>query len=115
MLKTTVRHVPPPPGPPSPLLWGKEDAVRERLGASCSTLAFTRRLITFEFPFSPEQVVTEFRLWYGPTLRAFATLPETGREALRRDLERLWWENNRATDGTTRVESEYLEVLAVVS
>jgi hypothetical protein len=35
-------------------------------------------------------------------------------EALRLDLERLWWEHNRAKDGTTRVESEYLEVVAVV-
>lgn len=113
MLKATVRYAPPPAGVPSPLLWGTEDAVRERLGAG-STLALTRRVITFEYPFSPEQVVNEFRLWYGPTLRAFAALEEEARNAFRIDLERLWWENNRANDGTTRVESEYLEVLAVV-
>ncbi|HEY7235032.1 MAG TPA: class I SAM-dependent methyltransferase [Gemmatimonadaceae bacterium] len=114
MLKASVRYAPPPAGVPSPLLWGTEDAVRERLGARCSTLALTRRLITFEYPFSPEQVVNEFRLWYGPTLRIFAALEEESRNALRLDLERLWWENNRANDGTTRVESEYLEVLGVV-
>jgi len=115
MLKATVAYVPPPVGTPSPLLWGTEDAVRVRLGAGCKTFALTRRMITFEYPFGPEQVVTEFRLWYGPTLRAFATLPDDGRESLRRDLERLWREHNRATDGTTRVESEYLEVVAVRS
>lgn len=114
MLKTTVRYVPPPSGVPSPLLWGSEDAVRERLGRGCKTLALTRRIITFEYPFSPEQVVNEFRLWYGPTLRAFAALDEENRTRLRLDLERLWREHNRATDGTTRVESEYLEVVAVV-
>jgi hypothetical protein len=59
-------------------------------------------------------VVNEFRLWYGPTLRAFASLDEANREGLRRDLEQLWTEHNRATDGTTRVQSEYLEVVAVV-
>jgi hypothetical protein len=32
---------------------------------------------------------------------------------LRRDLETLWAQHNRATDGTTRVEAEYLEVVAV--
>ena len=113
MLKTTVRYVPAPAGISSPLLWGTEDRVRERLGAE-SYLSFTRRIMTFEYPFGPEEVVNLFRLWYGPTLRAFAALEEDGREGLRRDLEALWVDHNRATDGTTRVQSEYLEVIAVV-
>jgi SAM-dependent methyltransferase len=115
MLKATAAYAPPPAGAVSPLLWGTEDAVRERLGVGCRSLTLTRRVISFEYPFSPEQVVTEFRLWYGPTLRAFASLDESGRDALRRDLERLWSEHNRADDGTTRVESEYLEVVGVVT
>jgi hypothetical protein len=78
------------------------------------SLTFSRRLITFEYPFAPEQVVSEFRLWYGPTLRAFAALAEDARDNLRLDLETLWTEHNRASDGTTRVQSEYLEVMAVV-
>ena len=114
MLKATVAYAPAPTGISSPLLWGTEDAVRDRLGAGCESLTLSRRVITFEYPFSPEQVVTEFRLWYGPTLRAFASLDDAGREGLRRDLERLWTEHNRADDGTTRVESEYLEVVGVV-
>jgi SAM-dependent methyltransferase len=114
MLKATVAYVPPPAGVPSPLLWGTEDAVRERLGGGLSALVFARRIMTFEYPFSPEQVVNEFRLWYGPTLRAFAALEDEARNDLRIALERLWWENNRATDGTTRVESEYLEVVGIV-
>ena len=32
--------------------------------------------------------------------------------ALRADLERLWTSQNRAANGSTRVESEYLEVVA---
>lgn len=114
MLRTTVKYAPAPAGVPSPLLWGKEEVVRERLGAAASSLTFARRLITFEYPVTPEQVVTEFRLWYGPTLRAFASLDDGGRDGLRRDLEKLWTDHNRATDGTTRVQSEYLEVVAVV-
>jgi hypothetical protein len=31
---------------------------------------------------------------------------------LRRDLENLYTQHNRATDGTTYVEAEYLEVIA---
>jgi SAM-dependent methyltransferase len=114
MLKATVAYVPAPAGFPSPLLWGTEDSVRERLGKGLSALAFARRTMTFEYPVGPEQVVNEFRLWYGPTLRAFATLEEQARNDLRLALERLWVENNRATDGTTRVESEYLEVVGIV-
>jgi SAM-dependent methyltransferase len=114
MLRATVAYVPPPAGIPSPLLWGTEDAVRSRLGDGVASLTLTRRLMTFEYPFGPEQVVNEFRLWYGPTLRAFAALDEVQRGGLRRDLERLWTENNRAKDGTTRVQSEYLEVIATV-
>lgn len=114
MLKATVAYAPPPAGAVSPLLWGTEDAVRDRLGAGCESLTLSRRVITFEYPVPPEQVVTEFRLWYGPTLRAFASLDDKGRESLRHDLERLWTEHNRADDGTTRVESEYLEVVGVV-
>jgi len=114
MLKATVAYAPAPAGVASPLLWGTEAAARDRLEAGCRSLTLARRVITFEYPFPPEQVVTEFRLWYGPTLRAFASLDDQGREGLRRDLERLWNEHNRADDGTTRVESEYLEVVGVV-
>jgi hypothetical protein len=47
-------------------------------------------------------------------LRAFAALDGANRNNLRRDLEAIWTDHNRATDGTTRVQSEYLEVRAVV-
>ena len=59
---------------------------------------------------TPAQTVDYFRVWYGPTLRAFAALNEDGQAALHRDLTRLWTEHNQATDGTTHVEAEYLEV-----
>ena len=115
MFRLTTAYVAPPAGIPSPLLWGTEDAVRARFGPGVKSLTLTPRLITFEYPFGPEETVNQFRLWYGPTLRAFAGLDEPNRSALRRDLERLWTDHNRATDGTTRVQSEYLEVLAIVN
>jgi ubiquinone/menaquinone biosynthesis C-methylase UbiE len=113
MLKTTSRYAPPAAGVPSPLLWGTEQAVRERFGGGVSALLLTRRIITFEFALDPAGVVNEFIQWYGPTLRAFSSLDEGNKAALRRDLESLWSEHNRADDGTTRVQSEYLEVVAV--
>jgi len=114
MLATTSRYSAPAGGVPSPLQWGTEECVRDRLGAGVSALTLTRRIITFEFALGPAGVVNEFIQWYGPTLRAFASLDETGKAGLRRELVALWLDHNRATDGTTRVQSEYLEVMGVV-
>jgi ubiquinone/menaquinone biosynthesis C-methylase UbiE len=113
MFKTTSAHVPPPPGMPSPVRWGDEETVRERLRDGVTNLQLTRQLISFKFPWDAPEVVEFWRAWYGPTHRAFAALDENGQQALRRDLERLWSEHNRATDGTIHVESEYLEVVAI--
>jgi ubiquinone/menaquinone biosynthesis C-methylase UbiE len=110
MFKTTAAHVP-PPNIPSPLLWGDEATVRERLQRDDDLLQFTRRSIAFRLPLTPAQTVDYFRTWYGPTLRAFAALDEAGQAALHRDLTRLWSQYNQATDVTTYVESEYLEII----
>lgn len=113
LFKTVGKHLPPPPLMPSPLLWGKEAVVHERLGDGTATLQMTRRQYPFHYPFSPPEVVEHFRTYYGPINRAFAALDEAKQLALRGDLEQLWAEHNQATDGSTRYESEYLEVVAV--
>lgn len=113
MFKIMAAHVPPPAGMPSPLLWGKEETVRERLGEGIAKLQSRPQIVTFEFPFSPVEVVETFRTYYGPTNKAFGTLGEEKQAALRKDLEQHWTEHNRATDGTTAVDSEYLEVIAI--
>ena len=102
MLRTTASYVLPPAGVPSPLLWGTEDAARARLESRAASLSFTRRLITFEFPFGPEQAVNEFRLWYGPTLRAFAALDEANRGALRRAVRARPCRRGRVRAGAAR-------------
>jgi len=112
MFKTTASHVPPPPGMTSPVLWGVEETVRERLSEGISKLDTRLQKITWVFPFSPADVVEHFRLYYGPTQKAFGALDEEKQAALRKDLEQLWATHNQATDGTTRVEAEYLEVVA---
>ena len=113
MFKTVSAHVPPPAGMTPPVLWGVEATVRERLNEGFSKLETKPRKIFLTFPFSPGEVVEHFRNYFGPTQKAFSALDESGQAALRRDLERLWTENNRATDGTTLGEAEYLEVIAV--
>jgi SAM-dependent methyltransferase len=112
MFKVTGKHVPPPPNMPSPLKWGDEETVRARLSEGIADLQMTRQMCAFKYPFSPAEVVEFFRMYYGPTQRAFGALDSPAQATLRADLERLWTEHNQATDNTTHVEGEYLEVVA---
>ena len=61
--------------------------------------------------FDPAATVECFRMYYGPTLRAFATLDSEGQQALRSDLEQLWSAHNRSQNGSTLVDSTYMEVI----
>jgi SAM-dependent methyltransferase len=106
-------HVPPPPNIPSPLLWGDEIVVRDRLMVGLKKLTFSRRMYPFHYPFSPGAVVDFYRTYYGPTNRAFAALDVKEQARLRANLELLWAEHNEASDGTTRYTSEYLEVVGI--
>lgn len=113
MFKLNGKHVPPPAGMPSPVLWGDEATVRERFGRGVADLKLTRRMYPIKYPFPPTEVVEFFRTYYGPTNRAFASLEAEKQVALRADLEALWSENNTASDGGTDIEAEYLEVVVI--
>lgn len=114
MFKVIGKHVPPPPLMVSPLKWGEPATVRDRLGPGTSSIALERRLYPMRYPFPPHEVVQFFFKYYGPALRALAALDTNGQDALRKDLVELWSASNKATDdGTTFVEAEYLEVVAV--
>lgn len=114
MFKINGKHVPPPAGMPSPLLWGDQTVVSERFREGIAQLDMTLKYYpSFEYPFDVPAVVEFFREFYGPTNRAFAALDAEGQAALRRDLEQHWSAHNRHTDGATRIESEYLQVIAI--
>jgi len=112
MFKTISKFIA-PSGMPSPVLWGDENTVRERLGKGLSELVLARRQYMFSYPFSPSEVVEFFRLYYGPANQAFASLDVDAREALRRELEALWSSQNRAGTDCTTVLAEYLEVVGI--
>ncbi|HEY1263540.1 MAG TPA: class I SAM-dependent methyltransferase [Terriglobales bacterium] len=101
-----------PSGMPSPVLWGNETVVRERLGHGVFSLHMTRRLYSLAYPFPPAEVVEYFRHYYGPMNRAFASLDETTAATLRAELEALWSEDNLGGSDLTMVKAEYLEVTA---
>lgn len=112
MFKTVSKFIA-PSGMPSPVLWGDEATVRDRLGVGLSDLQLARRHYTFTYPFPPSEVVDLFRLYYGPTHQAFASLDADGGESLRRELEALWSSHNRGGTDCTTVFGEYLEVIGI--
>lgn len=116
MFRAIGKHVPPSPGVPPAGLWGDEATVRERLREGVRELELSRHLYpAWHYPFAVPEVVAFFRQHYGPTQRAFAALDAAGQDALRQDLEDNFRLFNRATDGATTIEGEYLEVQATRS
>jgi 2-polyprenyl-3-methyl-5-hydroxy-6-metoxy-1,4-benzoquinol methylase len=113
MFKTHGKYVPSPELMAPPVKWGEEETVRQRFQDGISHLKLNRRLYPFQYPFPPSDVVEFFRTYYGPSYKAFAALDAEKQAALRQDLETLWAEYNSAIDGTTSLESEYLEVIAI--
>lgn len=112
MFKTIAKYIA-PSGMPSPVLWGEEPIVRERFRSNIARMECSRHLYELSYPFSPADVVEFFRLNYGPMTRAFLSAGEAAQQQLRGELTDLWSRNNRATDGTTKVDAEYLQVVAV--
>lgn len=109
----THRILPPPSWLPAPVLWGDEATVRERFSSGIASLTMTRQKIWFHYPFSPRETVEFFRQYFGPTQVAFSRLDQAGQTTLAIQMESLWAGHNTATDGTTRVEAEYLDVRAI--
>ena len=114
MWKIIAKYVPPPPSIPPATLWGDEDTVRKRLGEGVRSLKLTRRIYpSWIYPFSVPQVITFFREYFGPIQGVFEKLDEEGQDSLRRELEEVFSQYNRAKDDTTVLEGEYLDVAAI--
>jgi ubiquinone/menaquinone biosynthesis C-methylase UbiE len=113
MFEVIGKHVPSPLHYPSRFLWGDEATCRQRLSVGTKDVKTSRYTYPFEYPFSPARVVDFFIEYYGPVRRAYSSLNEEGQTALRDDLTALWIRNNVATDGTTYVQAEYIEVIGI--
>lgn len=113
MFRIIGKHVQVSPLMVSPMKWGDAATVRQRFGYGIAELRLTKHLYPMVYPFPPEDVVEFFRLFYGPINKAFASLDSGGQAALRADLEELWTRNNSERDGSTHIEAEYLDVVAI--
>lgn len=109
VFKILGQHVPPAPGVRSPALWGTRARLDEMFGPHGAVTAEAR---TFAFRYrSAQHWLDVFRTWYGPVLKAFASLPAPQAAELERGLLALVDRLNVAEDGTMVVPSEYLEVV----
>jgi SAM-dependent methyltransferase len=112
LFRTIGAHVPPPAGVPSPMLWGTEDHLRTLFGDGVTSLETMERTFTWRFS-SAEQFATFFRIWYGPTVKAFAALEENAREALESDLVALAHRFDRLGAGAIAIPATYTETVAI--
>lgn len=109
LFKTIGKHVPPAPGMQSPALWGTSAHLEKLFGAEASVTSETRAF-TFRYK-SPSHWLEIFRGYYGPVLKAFAALDDSGRAGLERDLLTLLETVNVARDGSLVAPSTYLEAV----
>ena len=108
LLRLVAGYVPPPPGVPSPLLWGTDAHVRG-LFPGATRIEHTSRLFAFRYR-SPEHWVDVFRRFYGPTYTAFLTLDADRQAALEADLMALLRSRSLGGEGLV-VPGEYLETV----
>lgn len=115
MFRTVTSYVPAPPGVLSPLLWGTQEHLADLFGGAVAQARSVERTFVFRFP-SPEDFVAFFRRWYGPTVKAFEALEETGRTALAADLADLArrWDTHR-DGGSVALPATYLETVLTLS
>jgi ubiquinone/menaquinone biosynthesis C-methylase UbiE len=114
LFKTTAKHLPPPPGVQSPLLWGTEAHLRELFGDSIASLSSRERVFTYRFR-RAEEFGEVFRRWYGPTLKAFEALEtDEARAALKRDIDELArrWDRLESDDAVA-IPAAYLETVVI--
>ena len=109
----TTQYAPPPPGIASPVQWGDEAILRERLGPYTDEIRVQRQVARFR-ALSPNHWVTHMRTYFGPAIRSFASLPEDRQQALAAEMEELVRQNNRALNQTVLAEGEYLEIVATL-
>ncbi len=110
LFKAVGKHIPPPAGLASPLLWGNEDHVRQLFGADALQARITRRMFNFRYA-SPTHWVHVFRDYYGPLNRAFAALAPNAADALEQDLLALIDRFNTAGPDSMVAPAEYLEIV----
>jgi ubiquinone/menaquinone biosynthesis C-methylase UbiE len=110
LFKVIGAYVAPPAGVKSPALWGTKARLAELFELQAASIESTPRSFVFRYR-SPEHWLGIFKTYYGPVLKAFASLESQAQSMLERDLIDLVREFNTSGDRSMVVPSEYLEVV----
>ena len=116
ILKISSSYTPPPPeGFISPMLWGVESNVIERLeaaGIPKENISFSREAFTFSGPITASEFVNRFKYFYGPTMNAFEAAEKNGKATeLEKELESLFATHNKSdSPGSMSIPATFLKV-----
>ena len=104
------RFNPPPTGLHPPARWGTEAFLEEQFGPTAAAIDVRRR--TFPFCYlSAEHFLQWMAEWYGPILKALDAQTPERRTEMKQAVIDLFNQHNVATDGSLRIDAEYLEVV----
>ena len=78
LFKTNAKHVPPPTGLSSPVLWGTEGRVAELFDDVIASIHAEKRHYVFRYR-SPQAYLEYWRRYYGPTTAAWSCPASTSR------------------------------------
>jgi SAM-dependent methyltransferase len=108
------RYLPPPQGAISPLLWGEEATVKDRLKSGFDAIETSVVNVRWELQRSAAGSAEFFAKNAGLMQIALGRLDAPTQAALLHDWEQLWIDNNLAAnaENQTVISNEYLEVLA---
>lgn len=110
LLTLFAARMPPPPGVPRPVEWGREEVVRARLRGLAAEVRVERRAVAMAHS-SPEALL-DFRLRNSSSLVvARETLGDRFADLVA-EIGALIAELNLARDGSARLEAAYLQVVA---
>lgn len=111
MFRLTASYVPPAPGLTPPTRWGEEKYVASLLEGKARSIRSNVRQAVFRFA-SADAYVEFFKTYFGPTIKAFAALPQDKQAALARDTAELVKKYDRnGGRGAVAVAGDYLETV----
>lgn len=105
------RFSPPAPGAARSEQWGDEEIVRERLGGLAATVSCERRALSWTAE-SPRALEAELGNSMPTYVAAREGLAAENYQELRRETLELLEHHNVATDGTLRLDADYLLTVA---
>ena len=112
--KVVTRYAPAVVGLTPPVRWGDPGYQKDLFGDRVRSFTSNTRTLLFRFP-SAEANVEFFRTYYGPTLKLFESVGESGAAPLAADLADLArrYDQNGDAGGPIAIRAEYLESVMI--